>query len=243
MPIGIDDVINLVPAGTNVKEQAMTTASEGSSLPTGSQASPARARILDAAFAAFSAQGYAQTSMLEIATRAKVSKRELYTLVGNKHDMLIACIAERAGRMRSAADTPEPRDRESLAEALTAFGERLLREVTDPVVVGVFRLSIAEAERAPEIAQALDSIGRAAARDELAALLAKAQAHGLLQGPPAELARQFLVLLWGELMMNLLLRLVETPTSEEVGERARDAASAFLHLHPTGRPPDDFNRA
>lgn len=214
----------------------MTTAPEGSSLPTGSQASPARARILDAAFAAFSAQGYAQTSMLEIATRAKVSKRELYALVGNKHDMLVACIAERAGRMRSAADMPEPRDRESLAAALLAFGERLLREVTDPVVVGVFRLSIAEAERAPEIAQALDSIGRAAARDELAAMLAKAQAHGLLQGPPAELARQFLVLLWGELMMNLLLRLVETPTSEEVGERAREAASAFLRLHPAGEP-------
>jgi len=214
----------------------MTAASQGSSLPTGSQASPARARILDAAFAAFSAQGYAQTSMLEIATRAKVSKRELYALVGNKHDMLVACIAERAGRMRSAADKPEPRDRESLAAALVAFGERLLREVTDPIVVGVFRLAITEAERAPEIAQALDSIGRAAARDELAAMLAKAQAHGLLQGPPAELARQFLVLLWGELMMNLLLRLVETPTSEEVGERARDAASTFLRLHPAGEP-------
>jgi AcrR family transcriptional regulator len=117
---------------------------------------PVRARILDAAFAAFSAYGYSQTSMLEIATRAKVSKRELYALVGNKHDMLVACITERAGRMLPAADIPEPRDRESLAGVLEAFGERLLAEVSDSVVVGVFRLAIAEAERAPEIAVALD---------------------------------------------------------------------------------------
>ena len=43
-----------------------------------------RKRILDAAFAAFMKNGYATTSTLEIATRSRVSKRELYTLVGNK---------------------------------------------------------------------------------------------------------------------------------------------------------------
>ena len=33
--------------------------------------------------------GYAKTSTLEIATRAGISKRELYALVGNKQEMLI----------------------------------------------------------------------------------------------------------------------------------------------------------
>jgi AcrR family transcriptional regulator len=200
--------------------------------PAGADATSARARIIDAAFAAFSAHGYSQTSMLEIATRARVSKRELYALVGNKHDMLVACITERAGRMRPPADTPEPRDRESLAGVLAVFGERLLREVSDPVVIGVFRLAIAEAERAPEIALALDSIGRAAARSELAAVLEKAQARGFLSGNPVEMAKQFLALLWGDLMLGLLLRLVDPPTPEEAGLRASDAASAFLRLQP-----------
>ncbi len=49
-----------------------------------------RERILKAAFAAFTRSGYATTSTLEIATRAQVSKRELYALVGNKEQMLIA---------------------------------------------------------------------------------------------------------------------------------------------------------
>jgi AcrR family transcriptional regulator len=210
----------------------MATALGAPPSPAGAEAGPARARILDAAFAAFSAQGYPQTSMLEIATRAKVSKRELYALVGNKHDMLVACITERAGRMRLPAEMPEPRDRESLAGVLAAFGEQLLREVSAPAVLGVFRLAIAEAERAPEIARALDSIGRAAARRELAAVLEKAHARGLLGGDPAEMTTRFLALLWGDLMIGLLLRLVDPPTPEEAARRGRDAASALLRLQP-----------
>jgi AcrR family transcriptional regulator len=171
--------------------------------------------------------------MLEIATRAKVSKRELYALVGNKHDLLVACITERAGRMRPPADIQEPRDRDSLAGVLSAFGERLLREVSDPVVVGVFRLAIAEAERAPEIAMALDSIGRAAMRKELTAVLEKAQARALLSGNPTEMVEQFLALLWGDLMMGLLLRLTDPPTPEKTTLLARAAADAFLLLHPS----------
>ena len=52
-----------------------------------------RKRILEAAFRAFMKSGYAAASTLEIATRARVSKRELYALVGNKQKMLIASSA------------------------------------------------------------------------------------------------------------------------------------------------------
>ncbi len=44
----------------------------------------ARDRILAAALQALAESGYAATSTLEIATRAQVSKRELYALFGNK---------------------------------------------------------------------------------------------------------------------------------------------------------------
>jgi AcrR family transcriptional regulator len=101
-----------------------------------------RERILDAAFAAFMRSGYATTSTLEIATRARVSKRELYALVGNKQKMLIACIRERAKRLDVPADLPVPRDRETLAQVLASFGTKLLREISDPTVIAVFRLAI-----------------------------------------------------------------------------------------------------
>ena len=191
-----------------------------------------RKRILEAAFEAFMKSGYAAASTLEIATRARVSKRELYALVGNKQKMLIACIRERAKRLDVPAHLPAPRDRESLAHVLASFGTKLVREVSDPTVIGVFRLAIAEAVHAPEVARALDSTGREASRAALRKVMAQAQASGLLTGRPAELAGQFGGLLWRDLMVSLLLGVAKRPKPRESARRARDAAAAFLQLHP-----------
>jgi AcrR family transcriptional regulator len=210
----------------------MTTVSLSKEPQVGRDEAEVRARILDAAFAAFTKSGYAATSTLEIATRARVSKRELYALVGNKQEMLIACISARATRLQVPADLSVPQDRETLAHVLASFGTQLLREITDPTVIAVFRLAIAEAVHAPEVAQALDSIGRETSRAALRQIMARAQASGLLNGRPAELAEQFGGLLWGNLMVSLLLRVAERPNSREVAGRARDAAAAFLQLHP-----------
>ena len=194
-----------------------------------------RDRILEAAFAAFMQNGYAATSTLQIATRARVSKRELYALVGNKQEMLIACISERARRLRLAADLPVPRDLESLEQLLTSFGTQLVREISDPAVIGIFRLAIAEAVHAPEVARTLDSVGREARRTVLLDVMNQAQAHGLLNGQPAELADQFGGLLVGNLMVDLLLGVVKRPSPRDIARRARDATAAFLQLH--GRQP------
>ena len=195
-----------------------------------------RERILEAAFAAFMKNGYATTSTLEIATGARVSKRELYALVGNKQEMLIACISERAKRLDVPADLPVLRDRETLAQVLASFGTKLVREVSDPTVIAVFRLAISEVIQAPEVARALDSIARERSRAALRKIMAEAQASGLLTGRPAELAGQYAGLLWRDLMVSLLLGVAERPNPREIARRARDAAAAFLQLHPL---PDD----
>ena len=195
-------------------------------------AAAVRARILTAAFEAFQERGYGATSTLEIATRARVSKRELYALVGNKQQMLIAAIGERAKRLKAPANMPVLHDRETLAQVLRAFGTQLLREVTDPTVVGVFRLAIAEAVHAPEVAQTLDSLGRETSRSALRHIMAAAQEAGLIDGRPAELAEQFAGLLWRDLMINLLLGVAERPHLRAIDARARDAVTAFLALHP-----------
>src|SRR5579871_1865552 len=79
-------------------------------------------RIIGAAFKAFMENGYAGTSTLEIATRAKVSKRDLYANFPSKEAILVACIAHRAARMRPVTDLPAPRDQTMLAATLTSFG-------------------------------------------------------------------------------------------------------------------------
>ena len=210
----------------------MAKASKSKRRQKGGDETAVRERILEAAFAAFKKIGYATTSTLEIATRARVSKRELYALVGNKQEMLIACIRERAERLDVPADLPVPRDRETLEQVLVSFGTKFVREVSDPAVIGVFRLAIGEAVQAPEVARALNSIGREASRAALRKIMAEAQASALLTGHPAELAEQFSGLLWRDLLVSLLLGVAERPSPREIAGRARDAAAAFLQLHP-----------
>jgi len=219
--------------GTSVvKESVMATASVAKRRQEGGDETVVRERILEAAFAAFMKSGYAKTSTLEIATRARVSKRELYALVGDKQKMLIACISERAKRLDVPADLPVLRDRETLEQVLVSFGTKFVREVSDPTVIAVFRLAIAEAVQAPEVARALDSTGREASRAAMRQIMAGAQASGLLTGRPAELAGQFAGLLWRDLLVSLLLGVAERPKPREIAGRARDAAATFLQLHP-----------
>src|SRR5260370_19672507 len=142
--------------------------------------------------------------------------------------MLVACISERAERLRLPEDMPLVRTRETLAGGLGSLGARLLREVSAPTVVAVFRLAIAEAERTPKVARALDTIGRETSRAALREMLTQARSSGLLDGDPAEMAEQFTALLWGNLMVGLLLRVADAPNPNESKRRARNATTALL---------------
>jgi AcrR family transcriptional regulator len=194
---------------------------------------PMHARILGAAFKAFVEDGYAGTSTLDIATRAKVSKRDLYANFGSKHEMLVACIKSRAERMRLLPDLPAPRTRQMLAATLTAFATNVVRETSDPDVLATFRLAIAEADRSPEIAEALDRTGRGAARAALAGLLAQAQSTGIIgAGNPTEMAMQYLGLVWEGLQVGLLLGVAKRPGPIEAERRAAKATDAFMRLYP-----------
>jgi AefR-like transcriptional repressor, C-terminal domain len=131
-----------------------------------------------------------------------------------------------------ADDLPEPRDRDTLERTLAAVGTQLLGETTQDTVIAAFRLAIAEAVHAPEIAATLDSYGRQTGRGALTSIMTKARSQGLLNDRPSEMAEQFAVLLWGDPMMSLLLRVVDPPTPQELHRRATAAAGAFLQLHP-----------
>jgi len=108
---------------------------------------PRRRCILEAAYDVLMERGYAGASTLEIATRARVSKRELYAEFGNKSGILQALIAATAARMQLPLATAEIRDRDGLADALAAYGTLALAELTSPPVIAINRLAVAEAGR------------------------------------------------------------------------------------------------
>jgi len=192
----------------------------------------ARERILSAAWSLFMERGFAEATTLEIATRARVSKRELYALVGNKEAMLAACIAERGNRMRLPEGFPKPVDRAGLHAALRKLGATLLREITDPDVVAAFRLGIGEAKRSPAIARSIQARGREPARGALVGLLRSARESRLLKDADvAEMASRFAALLWGDALVWILLGLEKAPTAKEIERHAGETASQFLSLY------------
>jgi AcrR family transcriptional regulator len=204
---------------------------------------PARERILRAAMESFTEHGYAEASTLKIATRAQVSKRELYALFGSKQAMLAACVADRAARMRMPDQLPRPGDREELAAVLAGLGATVLREVGDPAVMAVFRLAITEAQRAPEVAATLQT-ARQAVRTTVREILAQARSAGLVASDDADaMAGRYLALLWGDLMMGLLLRLRAAPDATEIGQRAKAAADDLLRLFPAPQGPRSRSKA
>ena len=211
----------------------MGTTVKGKSLPK-PQATPRRTAIVAAAIAVLMERGYAGASTLEIARRAKVSKRELYAEFGSKSGILEALIEATSAETRAPLTTAQVVDRDSLADALIAYGSSALTELTSPPVVAITRLAAAEAGRSADLGKILDQRGREPNRRALIDLVAKAQAADVLRAGDAEMmAGQFFALLMGDVQMRLVLGVAKRPSSREIRQRAERAAQAVLVLHCT----------
>jgi hypothetical protein len=126
-----------------------------------------------------------------------------------------------------------------VAATLVELGTSILRVACHPDVLAIHRLAITESDRAPAIARTLDSNGREANHVALGAWLASVQTQGLIgAGDPAVMAAHFLAVLWGGLLIQLLLRVRDAPTPDEIESRARGATAAILRLYPPSRADD-----
>lgn len=201
-------------------------------LPPSGEPASTRMRIVYAAFAAFLERGFSNVSMLDIATRAKVSKRDLYAEFASKMELLEYCISIRAKNVNIPENLSGEIDRESLATALSDFAIAMLDEIVIPEVLAAYRLAIAEIWSAPQIAQTLNRLGRQAAHKTLTNLITQAQSEGLLEkADPAELADRFFTLTTSDLTLQLLLGAEKRPTKNALQRKAKAGVAAFLALH------------
>jgi AcrR family transcriptional regulator len=193
---------------------------------------PARDRILHATFDVLVECGYARATTQAIAARAKVSKRELYALFGNKQGIVAALIETGSLRMHKPL-TATVESRTALTSALAAYGFTHLREVCQPGPLAMYRLALAEAERSPELAQILSEGGREANRRYMIAFLAAAKENGLLPDCDSEvMTGRYFALLWSDLLLRLLMRVIELPAEDAIRARAEAAVHDFLKLYP-----------
>jgi AcrR family transcriptional regulator len=205
----------------------------------GPDAGSARARILNAAFDVLRERGYAATQTREIAARAKVSKRDIYSEFGNKEGIFAALIAARAERMRRPAAKPDVRSRDAYAATLREVGVAFLEQLYDPAVVSVFRLAIASAEESPEMARILERSGFQPSRRALNDMMAGAIDAGVLTGEASQLSARFFALLTGA-HVPVLLGIADPLKPRELARHAEETAAAFLKLH--GIAPSNTRR-
>jgi len=193
---------------------------------------PRRRALLIAAVGVLMEKGYARASTLEIATRARVSKRELYGEFGSKRGILEALIAASATEMQMPLAPAEIGDRHALASALTAYGVAAMTVLTNPYVLALYRVAIAEAPGNTELGDILDASGRQPNRRALIEIMRRGQAAGFLgAGEPDRMGQEFFALLGGDQMVWLLLGAAAPPAAGEIKARAERATEALLALY------------
>jgi AcrR family transcriptional regulator len=186
--------------------------------------------ILDAALALMEENGYRDTTMLQVATRARASKNTLYQHFPTKQALFAALVARAASTMN--ADITAALDSQAALEpTLRQFGIHLLTLLTGAQSLAINRAAIAEAHVAPELAQALAANGRENTTPLVQRFFAAQMAAGRLRRVDAADAMEtFIGLLVGDLQVRLLWGMATPPDAVAIKRRAQRAAERFVVL-------------
>ncbi|WP_329389570.1 TetR/AcrR family transcriptional regulator [Streptomyces sp. NBC_01351] len=156
--------------------------------------------ILEAATTVFLNKGYSGTSMDDIAKLAAVSKQTVYKHFADKEKLFAAIVLATTDRIDGMIDlvTDVPADADGLEEALTRLARRLLATLTQPQVLQLRRLIIANADTFPELGATWYEQGFERVLATLAATFRRLTDQGLLKADDPMLAAHHFagLLLW-----------------------------------------------
>ncbi|MYV37397.1 TetR family transcriptional regulator [Streptomyces sp. SID1328] len=112
--------------------------------------------IMEAATAVFMAKGYAGTSMDDIAKLAAVSKQTVYKHFADKEKLFAEIVLATTDRIEAMIDLVAvvPADADSLEENLLQLARQFLTTLTQPQVLQLRRLIIANADTFPDLGAA-----------------------------------------------------------------------------------------
>ncbi|MDE3725108.1 TetR/AcrR family transcriptional regulator [Nocardiopsis sp. N85] len=197
-----------------------------------------REAILAAAADLFYADGYAHTSIEDIAARAGVAKRTVYNVFADKEtlfrSLLTTSIDTATGFARRAADELEHAGTpEAARDALLTVGRRLAATVADGRIVPLRRLVITEASRFPDLAAQYYAAAPEPVMASLARSLERFHRLGWVHAPdPSRAAEHFAFLVLGLTLDSALFDPEgRAGDPEEIDHRAVDGVHAFLRAY------------
>jgi TetR/AcrR family transcriptional repressor of mexJK operon len=189
-----------------------------------------REAILDAAQVLFLSEGYAATSMDAVAASAGVSKATIYAHFEGKEE-LFAAIMRRRCEAHFVFSPPE--EEFDAVRTFTTYAERLLRLLTTPEALALYRVVVAESHRTPELAAAFYENGPVRGREAITTSVTRLQQRGELaaDADPEVIADQFIGMLRAEAYHRALLGL--PPANRDHAGTISAAVGTLLRAYGT----------
>lgn len=192
-----------------------------------------RTLLLEAGRLLFLQQGYAGTTMEEIAAAAGLTKRTIYNIFPDKEALFRQIVAGVTGFadefVRNLREEfPESIPPRQLRPTLRRVAERLALAIVRPQVIELRRLLIGEAHRFPALAAEYLDRAPGQVLELLASRFGVLSKARLLRVPdPRMAAGQFAYLIVGEALDRAVL-LGTTPSEAQLITASREAVTTFL---------------
>jgi len=198
-----------------------------------------RAAILEIARAAFLRDGYANTSMSQIAASVGGSKATLYNYFPSKKDLFVAVADEETAQIFTPLfDVSEMRG--DIRTVLEKFVRRFLVLLLSDDLIAFYRVIVAESARFPEIGATAYEFGMKRGLENMAGYFTEAIERGELRRTNALVAAEhFLDLCSGQLHRKRLWAVVCDVSQEAIDTQAKRVVTAFLAAYGN----DELSRA
>lgn len=190
---------------------------------------PRDEEILGAAFDVFGEKGFHGATMLEIASRARASKKTLYARFADKAALFRALIVW--GCRHNLPDAIPPDDGKP-ERALETHAVTVLTAMLRPESLALFRIVAAEATRFPEIGKHFDTMTRRASiaiLDALAERLVRSRRCAIPD--PAQFGEDFIALLRGDTYFRVLAGAVPVQNGAAIAKQAKHAVRVLLDAY------------
>lgn len=185
--------------------------------------------IEEAAYAVLEEKGYAGSSMLAIARKARASNETLYNWYGDKQGLFRALVARNAEEVRELLEARIKGQHDPLA-TLGLLGPKLLELLTGSRAIALNRAAAA-ADRSFELGAAIAQAGRETIAPLIGRVLEDARARGLLAFARTEEAIElYLGLLIGDWQIRRAIGREPQPAPEARERRAEQALERLVML-------------
>jgi AcrR family transcriptional regulator len=193
-----------------------------------------RSDIMDIAASVFLEQGFARTSMSEIAARLGGSKATLYGYFRSKEELFVEVVAAEAEKQLLPAFEELDEHSGDLCDALVPVGEKLVTFLLTPDAIAAHRMVMGEAGRS-SIGQTYYLSGRQRGIGYISAFIERASKIGRIRPCDfAVAATHLLALIESELLPPFHFGLARpAPSRLEIRQSTERAVDVFLRAYAT----------